>query len=267
MKTAIIIPARWQSSRFPGKPLNAIILGKPLLWWVWQQCIKTGLSTYVATDHQDIANFCRREFGPTSCVMTSSRSLTGTDRVAEANKKIKAEIVAIVQGDEPLVEPNDIMKMVLKATINPQVVYNAMCKIEDISQVNSKNVPKVVATRDGHLLYMSRAAIPAVKGDGVPGFYMKQTCIYVMSAKHLEIFKTPRAKTPLEAIEDIEILRFLELGETVQMIKVKNETIAVDVPEDVKRVEAEMTRRMEKGRPVGNGYGNSARSDEEGEEG
>lgn len=236
MDAAIVIPARFESSRFPGKPLVSIA-GKSLIQRVWERCagVVPNNRVYVATDDERIQRHCAG-FGA-STVMTSSTCLTGTDRVAEAAEKISTELIVNVQGDEPLIVPEDI-RLVLDALIKaPELVHNAQCPIETEEEFHSLNVPKVVSAPSGALLYMSRAPIPANKG-GRFGTAFRQVCIYGFTREHLRKFTRQTTKTPLEQSEDIEILRFLELGVGVQMTHLGRSTHAVDVPEDVAKVEA-----------------------------
>ena len=232
----IIIPARYQSSRFPGKPLIPI-LGKPMIVRVWERCIKVlpPDNVYVATDDDRIFNCCKDR--GINVLMTSENCLTGTDRVFEASKMVEADIIINVQGDEPLICEQDIQTVIDMAKEHPKSVINAMCQIKDERDFRSSTVPKVVARPDGRLLYMSRAAIPT---DKVFGFHQakKQVCIYAFPLKALSDFANVGSKTPLEAIEDIEILRFLELGFEVMMVEVSVSSVAVDIPDDLKRVEA-----------------------------
>ena len=234
MKYAVVIPARFESSRFPGKPL-VDLKGKPMIQRVWEKCCEAVSSefVYVATDSEKIKNVCVA-FGA-KVVMTSSDCKTGTDRVAEANKTIQADIVINVQGDEPLISPNDIKK-ILNASLNtPSNIINAMCPITNESEFRSTTVPKVVASPSGKLLYMSRAGIPLSKNASFH-YGNKQVCIYAFSKEHLEFFYSFTNKTPLESVEDIEILRFLEGGFDVHMVGVDEGPIAIDIPSDVSAV-------------------------------
>lgn len=234
---ALIIPARYKSSRFPGKPLIDLC-GKPMIYHVWARCsAAVGEDhVYVATDDSRIANVVE-SFGG-KVLMTSEKCATGTDRVAEAAQSLGCEYVVNVQGDEPLIDPADI-KVALRAFEPGGGVVNAMRAIKSESEFQSFNVPKVVCDQRGELLYMSRSPIPISKSGGfVSGF--KQVCIYVFSLEHLKQFAASAEKTPLEAVEDIEILRFLEMGVKVKMVEVGGNSIAVDVPEDVEKVLAEM---------------------------
>ena len=230
----IVIPARYKSSRFPGKPL-ALIKGKPMLQRVWEKCIKTveEKKVIVATDSNKIINFCNKK--NYNCIMTSSNCLTGTDRVAEVAKKIKAKNYVNVQGDEPLVLPKDIKSIINAAKKYKNIVINGMCEINNERDFRSLNVPKVIIGKNSKLLYMSRSAIPIDKKN-IFKFGLKQVCIYSFPRKLLLYYATIKKKTFFEKIEDIEILRFLELGIDVKMIKVSSSSIGVDVPRDIIKV-------------------------------
>lgn len=231
----VIIPARYKSSRFPGKPLTNIC-GKSMIQRVWERCCLAVAKqlVYVATDDDRIAAHCA-EHG-IQYLMTSDKCLTGTDRVYEASKQIDAKFYVNVQGDEPLLAPQDILDVILEANKRPNEVINAMCPIYNEEDFRSPSVPKVVVRPDGRLLYMSRAAIPTSKGFEFSKA-SKQVCIYSFPKEALKEFALVGQKTCIEDIEDIEILRFLELGFDVRMIEVSSASIAVDFPEDVSRVE------------------------------
>lgn len=234
MKILILIPARFASSRYPGKPL-VDIAGKSLLQRVWERCVPVlgETSVYVATDDQRIVDHCK-DHGM-QWVLTSDTCLTGTDRLAEAARKLKADFYINVQGDEPMVRPADITKVINAASEFPGEILNATCNIASDSDFYSVNVPKAVMRPDGRLLYMSRAPIPGNKKKQFV-WGKKQVCIYGFPPKALEDFSTSEEKSPLEEQEDIEILRFLEMGYDVRMIEVSGSSVAVDVPEDVARV-------------------------------
>jgi 3-deoxy-manno-octulosonate cytidylyltransferase (CMP-KDO synthetase) len=231
---AVVIPARYQSSRYPGKPL-VDLCGKPMIEHVWERCCQAvgKEKVYVATDSDQIESVVKNFGG--AVIRTSSDCLTGTDRLAEANRTLDCDFIINVQGDEPLVSPDDI-NAVAQAYLNGDgSVVNAMCEITDEQEFKSLTVPKVVCDQSGKLLYMSRSTIPLTK-SGEFKFAYKQVCIYAFSKKHLEFFNSHQKKTPLEAIEDIEILRFLESQYAVQMIMVNSGSLAIDIPEDVARV-------------------------------
>ena len=235
MDPVIIIPARYQSSRFPGKPLIDLC-GKPMIVRVWERCIKAldEDKVFVATDDQRIVDCCNL-YG-IQTLLTSSDCLTGTDRVHEAAQQITADLIINVQGDEPLLDPQDVVDVLKAAEEHPGKVINAMCPIANEDDFFSANVPKVVCRPDGRLLYMSRGAIPINKALQFVKA-MKQVCIYAFPQSALDDFAKQAQKTALEQIEDIEILRFLELGYDVQMIKVSSSSVAIDDPADVDRVE------------------------------
>ncbi|UXK09893.1 3-deoxy-manno-octulosonate cytidylyltransferase [Shewanella putrefaciens] len=234
MKYAVVIPARYQSSRFPGKPL-VDICGKPMIQHVWERCcIAVGQDkVYVATDSDKI-RLVSESFGA-RVIMTSSNCMTGTDRLSEANKQLNCDFIINVQGDEPLIEPNDILSVINEYQQSPETVINAMCPITSEDEFRSFTVPKVVASKSGNLLYMSRSPIPVTKGDQFV-FGYKQVCIYAFSKNHLEFFASHQQKTLIEEVEDIEILRFLENDIAVQMIEVPNSSVAVDIPSDLEKV-------------------------------
>jgi len=238
---AVVIPARYESSRFPGKPL-ALIAGRSLLARTWNQsCRAFGPDrVWVATDDDRIVDHADAE--GMQWVRTSSDCLTGTDRVAEASQQIPADIYVNVQGDEPLVEPVDIRRVAEAARAHPGSVINAMAPILTEDDFRSSSVPKVLAAPDGRLLFMSRGAVPTTKSLTFERAW-RQVCIYGFTATTLMRFADHGQKTPLEAIEDIEILRFLELGVPVWMVDASDNSVAVDYPADVARVEAILALR------------------------
>ena len=239
-----VIPARFGSSRFPGKPL-AKILGVPLIVRVQRRVAAAipGDQIIVATDDRRIREVCEGE--GISVVMTPSDCATGTDRVREAVRGMDAEIVVNVQGDEPMVDAAAILDVIRAKRAHPDMVANAMSRITESADITSPNVPKVVCRGDGRLVYMSRAPIPFVKREGQVAEHFRQVCIYAFDATQLGAFAALGAQSKLEAPEDIEILRFLDLGIGVHMVRVDGTSIAVDVPEDVGRVEAALARAGE----------------------
>lgn len=236
---AVVIPARFQSSRFPGKPLVEIC-GKPMIQHVWERCcIAVGSSNvYIATDDDRIRDAVIKFGGQP--IMTSSTCLTGTDRLAEANLYLNKDFLVNVQGDEPLIEPEDIHK-VITAFQRTGNITNAMCLISSEDEFRSLTVPKVTVSKSGRLLYMSRAGIPLTKsGDFKYGY--KQVCIYAFSKNQLAFFYNQSSKTRHEEVEDIEILRFIESDYQVDMVEVKSGSLAVDVPDDVNAVIKKMSQ-------------------------
>ena len=167
--------------------------------------------------------------------MTSDKCLTGTDRIAEASKHIKCDVVINVQGDEPIINPVDI-KEVVNATIeHPGEIINGMATITTEDEFLNPSIPKVITRPDGKLLFMSRGAIPTTKTLNFETAW-KQICIYAFPVDSLKMFANQKNKTPLEKIEDIEILRFLEMGYDVRMIKLSGTSFAIDTKEDLKKI-------------------------------
>jgi len=195
---------------------------------------------FVATDDKKIKKHCLET--NMQVLMTSDQCLTGTDRVYEASRQIQADLIINVQGDEPLVRPEDIVSVIDKYKENPDFVCCGMCPIKEEEEFRSPTVPKVVVDSKNKLLYMSRAAIPTNKKLELVTA-MKQVCIYAFPTEALELYGKCDKKTDLEKIEDIEILRFFELGYKVKMVEVSGDSIAVDVPEDVDKVVAAMKER------------------------
>jgi 3-deoxy-manno-octulosonate cytidylyltransferase (CMP-KDO synthetase) len=236
MEFVVIIPARYQSSRLPGKPL-VHICGLPMIVRTYRQCIKAvpAEKVFIATDNDRIAAVCREN--GMQCLMTSADCLTGTDRIAEASGMVNADCYINVQGDEPVFCPDDIRKLMETAREFPDQILNGYCRITDEDQFRSGSVPKVVMRPDGRLLYMSRSPIPTNKNHGFEDAW-RQVCAYAFPKEALEAFAAAGRKTPLEKIEDIEILRFLELGWDVRMVPMSDNSVAVDNPEDVSRAEA-----------------------------
>ena len=158
---------------------------------------------------------------------------TGTDRVAQASRLLEADIIVNVQGDEPLLDPNDIQKVIDCKLENMDSVVNCMSRF-DSTEATNRNIPKVVVNTKNDLIYMSRSPIPGTK-LGVSKNTYKQVCIYAFTKQELNKFYELK-KTPLELDEDIEILRFLELGINVKMVETFGTTQAVDMPDDVDKV-------------------------------
>tara|TARA_B100000700_G_C14937244_1_gene804968 strand:- start:130 stop:885 length:756 start_codon:yes stop_codon:yes gene_type:complete len=229
----IVIPARWKSSRFPGKPL-ALILGKTLIERVYDACCKTVISkkVVVATDSLKIKKFCIKK--KINFVMTSKKCLTGTDRIIEVAKKTNSKIFINVQGDEPLIDPRELKKFIINALKNPKNIYIAKCNINKTGYFN-KNLPKIVTDKNNNLLYISRANIPSNKMHKFEKAY-GQVNIYSYPRKILMKKKIKNNKYFNEKIEDIEILRFLERGYKIKVILMKKSTQPVDVKNDLVKV-------------------------------
>ena len=240
MKIIAVIPARYQSSRFEGKPL-ADICGKLMIERVFLQAkkVKEFSEVYVATDDDRIFNACRER--GVDVVMTSTKHKTGTDRIGEVAEKIPADLYVNIQGDEPLIEPETIRAAIMPFLDNPDTdihVTNLMTQIHDPVDLINSTVPKVIASADGRGVYLTRTPAPYPKGS-VDAVYYKQVCVYGFTPEALRFFcdyGKKHGKAKIEAVEDIEILRFIENGYRVQYIEVDSDTIAVDTPKDLQRV-------------------------------
>lgn len=242
MRAVVIIPARYASSRYPGKPLVPL-LGKPMVLWVAELSAKAigKENVYVATEDSRIADVVVA--AGFKAVMTTDSCLTGTDRLAEAALQVKADIYINVQGDEPIINPDDIRKAVEVKQKDMTAIVNGFCWISEQEDPDSVNIPKVITTESNTLVYMSRKALPGFKDVRcAPKRFKKQVCIYAFTADELAAFKAFGRKSELEFSEDIEILRFLELGKTIQMYETQPGSLAVDVPDDVGPVETALKR-------------------------
>ena len=241
MRACVIIPARYASSRFPGKPLVPL-LDKPMILWVAELSARAvgQDNVHVATEDERIAEVVRN--AGFSALMTNPEALTGTDRLAEAAMQLDYDIYINVQGDEPLVNPGDITRCIDLKAENPKMVINGFCYISEAEDPQSVNIPKVITTEKGRMIYMSRRPLPGFKeAKNAPARYMKQVCIYGFTLEDLLAYARFGRKSALESAEDIEILRFLELGRQVQMYECHPGSLAVDVPEDVATVEAALS--------------------------
>ncbi len=211
------------------------VCGIPMIIRTYNQCKKVVPESkiLVATDDQRIKKVCQD--AKINTVMTSKRCLTGTDRVAEVAKKLKADFYLNIQGDEPICNPTDIKKLLIAAKSNPKKIINGYTEIKDKKLFYSGHIPKLVFRKDGRLLYQSRAPIPTTKDKKFVKSW-RQVCIYSLPYKPLIKFSSVKNKTPLEALEDCELLRFLELGYEIKMIKMSDKSVSVDTKESLKEV-------------------------------
>ena len=230
-----VIPARFGSTRFPGKVL-AQIAGKTMLQHVWE---RASLSTYltsviIATDDDRICTVAR-SFGA-RVRMTRSDHLSGTDRAAEVASAEDAEIFVNIQGDEPLISPDAIDAAILPLVHEPDLVMGTLKKrIEDPREITDPNVVKVVTNRSGDAVYFSRCAIPFARepSGGTP--YFKHIGLYVYRRDFLLAY--PELPVgPLEAAERLEQLRALENGFSIRVVETEYESLGVDTPQDLERV-------------------------------
>lgn len=235
-----IIPARFASSRFPGKPL-ALIAGKSLIQRVVEQCKKAKSlgEVIVATDDARIADaakqFCRVE-------MTRADHPSGSDRIAEVAARCQCDAVVNIQGDEPLIDPKVIDAVA--GALRDNEMSTAATPIKNPTEYDNPNVVKVVVNVAGLALYFSRRTIPYLR-DAASGSVNEQLAAFPF-LKHLGIYGYRRETllrlvkfpvSPLENAERLEQLRALENGIQIAVVKVNYDSVGVDVPEDVKRVE------------------------------
>lgn len=243
MKIIGMIPARYESKRFPGKAI-ADIAGKPMIYWVYRQAKKVrGLDdVVVATDSEIIRDVCSL-YGIRT-VMTCREHKTGTDRIAEAADKLTADFYVNIQGDEPLIEPKTIQSVIDYYKEHPETqIINTKTVLREDDDVNSRTIVKVVSADNGDGIYLSRLPVPFPK-NGQKVIYYKHLGLYGLTREALLFFsRTPR--TANEKIEDIEMLRFLESGYKIKFITVDSSAVGVDTPEDIIKAEAEMKRLKE----------------------
>ena len=241
MKAIAIIPARMAATRFPGKPLKPI-LGLPMIGHIYKRSSfsKEFEEIYVATCDQEIFDYTQSIGG--KAVMTSPTHPNCIDRASEALINIekllkkKFDVIAMVQGDEPLVTPDvyTLALEVLRDNKDLQVV-NIMGKIESLEEFNSPNVVKVVTDQELNALYMSREPIPSLK-KGNQENWLKQTGLIFFRRDYLLKFNNMK-RTPLELCEGIDMLRVLEHGEKVKMIYTDTPCLSIDTPKDLEVVE------------------------------
>ena len=236
-----IIPARYASSRFPGKPL-ADILGKPMIQWVYERANRTKFlnKVIVATDDQRIFDAVTDFKG--NVVMTSPTAANGTERVAEVAENLDAKLIVNIQGDEPLIDPGVIDQLVnLMQEDKTAPVGTLVKKIEDAENLMNPNIPKVVIDKNFYALYFSRSIIPFhrdradqrkwIRNEN----YYQHIGLYIYRREFLLKFvKLPISN--LERIERLEQLRILENGYKIKVAITETETIGVDVPSDIDRV-------------------------------
>ena len=240
MKVAVIIPARYKSGRFPGKPLENI-LGKPMVIRVAEIAEKAvgKQNVYVATDDLRIKNVV--ENSGYNVIMTSPKHPCCTDRVAEAAYHLDADIIVNLQGDEPMLNPNEITLAINAKQQYPGYVINCAADLQDFEKPENRNIIKMAMGLTDNLVCASRNPIPVEKSGNAP-ICKKQVCIYVYNKEELKLF-LDQGTTPLEGVEEVDILRFLEMGIPVKIINVSGDSHAVDVPGDIEIVEKLLKER------------------------
>lgn len=246
MKFIGIIPARYSSSRFPGKPL-AILGGKPVIEHVYRQVSSVMEDVFVATDDQRI-NDAVEAFGG-KAIMTRSDHKSGTDRICEALEKVGGsfDVVINIQGDEPFIQKSQL-ETVMQCFDDPRTQIATLGKpFESMEAVENPNSPKIVLDNDGYALYFSRSVIPFVRGkeheEWLSHFpYLKHIGLYAYRTEVLmEISKLPQST--LELAESLEQLRWLQNGYKIKVGLTDVETIGIDTPEDLQRAEEKMSNQ------------------------
>lgn len=238
MKVICIIPCRYQSTRFEGKPL-ADIHGKPMIQHVYERVLRAHSVSHaaVATDDKRIYDAVEK-FGGT-VIMTSAQHRSGTDRVAEAIESIPcddSDIVVNIQGDQPLFQPSQIDEVVRPLLEDEAVYYCTLIyRIKREDEIYHPNAVKVVYDRDHFALYFSRSTIPFVRDDGNEASYFKHHGIYSYRKSFLKAF-TGLEPGYLERLESLEQLRALEHGYKIKVVITSYDSVEVDTPEELERV-------------------------------
>ncbi len=234
MKKAIaVIPSRYASSRFPGKPL-ADICGKPMLWWVYNQAKKAESldDVIVATDDPRIADVCKSY--DMKYIMTSKDHNTPTSRIYEVSQSVDSDLYVFIGGDEPLIDPAAIDAVVFCSKNSDDAVTHAMTTIKSAPEVVDFTNIKVVVSTDGYLLYTTRSPLPFPKG-GLDFEYKKFVGIGAFTKDALQFYNdTP--KSNLERIEECDLLRFIDKFIRVKMVEVTCRNVSVDTPKDLEAV-------------------------------
>ena len=246
--TIVVIPARYHSTRLPGKAL-ADIGGRPMIEHVYRRAsdARSVATVIVATDDERIADAVRAFGGEVR--MTSASHRSGTDRLAEVAGTMDCDLVVNVQGDEPLIEPAMIDEAVAPFATEPALRMSTLRRlIEDPADYRNPNVTKVVVDRDGYALYFSRAPIPYVREDSPAAPAWRHVGLYVYRRECL-LTLARLAPTVLEQSEALEQLRALEHGIRIKAIETHYDSIGVDTPDDLERVRQLFAGATERLRP------------------
>jgi 3-deoxy-manno-octulosonate cytidylyltransferase (CMP-KDO synthetase) len=239
MKITAFIPARYQSSRFPGKPL-ALICGKPMIQHTYERALSCPelSAVYVATDDERIAG-CVHQFGG-NALITAATHCSGTDRIAEAARNVGLEgedLVVNIQGDQPSFHPSVVTDLV-RPLIEDRTIPMSTLKyqMEGIEDIQNPNHVKVVTDKEGFAIYFSRCPIPFCR-DGVPeGVHFKHLGFYCFRMDFLMEY-TSLDQGALESLEKLEQLRALEYGYKIKVLETTEDSVEVDVPQDVHAIE------------------------------
>ena len=253
-KILAVIPARWASTRFPGKPL-ALIQGKPMIQWVAEQAEKARLvsEVVVATDDMRISNAVNKFGG--RAIMTSTEHSTGTDRVAEVAETIECGIVVNVQGDEPLIPPENI-DLVIRPLLDSSelLVSTLMTPLRDLKEMFNPDICKVVADENGRALYFTRAPVPYNReawSDGGHETDQNGTTSSIYGFKHIGLYAYTKSfllqfsrlkASRLENLEKLEQLRILENGYSIRVTETERNSVGVDRLEDLNTIEQSLCK-------------------------
>jgi 3-deoxy-manno-octulosonate cytidylyltransferase (CMP-KDO synthetase) len=239
MKIVVIIPSRYGSTRFEGKPLT-MISGKPMIQCVYERAVAAEMvdDVVVATDDTRIFSAVT-DFGG-KAIMTSAENRSGTDRVAEAAEKLNLsadDIVVNIQGDQPRIHPSSIQEVATPLIENPDVQMSTLAfRIVNPDEITNPKDVKVTFDALGNALYFSRSAIPFGRDDSTVFDTYKHLGIYAYTRRFLDIFRSlPDGR--LENIEKLEQLRALEYGYRIRVIVTDYDSPEVDIPEDIKRIQ------------------------------
>lgn len=246
MKFIAIIPARYASTRFPGKPL-AILGDKTVIQRVYEQASSVLEEVYVATDDERISNAVEAFGG--RVVMTRADHKSGTDRIEEATEKIgtSADVIINIQGDEPFIQQSQIKTLMQLFDFTETQIGTLGKPFDTMEAVLNQNSPKIVCDKRGFALYFSRSVIPFVRGqeqatwiDHYP--FLKHLGLYAYRREVLrEVTRLPQS--PLELAESLEQLRWLENGYRIRVGLTDVETVGIDTPEDLRRAEEFLKNR------------------------
>lgn len=239
-----VIPARFQSVRFEGKPL-ALLGGRPMIQHVYERALRSSLLTtlVVATDDERIFDAVK-DFGGTA-VMTSPHHRSGTDRVAEAAAATTADVVVNIQGDEPFISPQVIDRLVEPFRSEPGIEMTTLMRpIENDRDANDPNVVKVVVDRTGFALYFSRSLIPFARNQTAGPRAYEHIGLYAYSKSFLNDYSRLEP-TPLEQAEGLEQLRLIEHGKRIRVVETADHLgLSVDTPEDLSRAESFLANQL-----------------------
>lgn len=240
MRIVAVIPARYQSSRFPGKPL-ADICGKPMVWWVYQEALKTQKydDVIIATESQLIVEECTKL--NMHVMLTSDAHPTGTDRVAEVAQKVDADLYVVIMGDEPLITADDELKLINAIESSPEADAIMLTeKFENPVDVINSTTIKLAITEQNYLIFMSRAAIPYPKEELGYEMYKNVGC-YAFRKETLDFYLRTKPGA-IERAEGIELLRLIENHKKILTVLIESESMAVDTQKDLERIRKYMEK-------------------------